>query len=812
MRKLLVSLVLSLLLPVSAHAASIFGNAFSVTNTRYGTVPAEARLASNGNDVFLFWISGGSVRVTKLVEGVKRVGRPVLPTTETTIDAFDVLWNGENFFVAATDGINIRGRLLSHDGEPLATDFIVNGNARSPRLAFNGSTILLLHRGVGFQGIGALPLTNHGVAAGGGQAVQLMADEFEVASNGSGFAAMTVSFQHVLLTKFASNGVIAEQETLAGPAFGATREVAIASDGARYLATYLQDQVGGASTLVDSSGHPGTVMSFMSDAQATYESPSATWTGSEYVLAFVSTTPEGASMHALHFNSNGSPTTSDPKQPANELRTATALLPKNGRVLIAWNPREDAVVEELPVEGLSNDWATYGAAEQHLLASTASNAAALVVWNESLNGIASVRFGLRDALGDWSERTLVNRGATRAIAASDGNAFVIVVTEADRTSTAYRVDSRGVVSSRTSTLPFEATGIAWNGQRYGIVGEREAPSQEWANDVVGATFDAAGTLSATTTIRAVDADAATDDPAIASNGQNFLAIWRATDNPVCPFPCIVGTGVEGTRLTGDFTRLDATDLKIAPRDSVVSPPAVVWNGVDYVVVHDNYLMLWTANVTTAGAITSRLLHDTKTRVGDPQLGVLSDGLIAVLFSDNGAPFFGGSSYEPRHRFVMLRSDGTRAYEEDILDGNSPDVRLLVESNRLDYLASKSLLDAPHHGASRVTMRVDVLAGVPFPEPLPPANVTARITLDRERMLIEWNASEFATGYRIEYRVADGSWNEVGVWYDRDTTSTSLVMPDNTAFRVRAFSDKGASAPSTPTSAIRLRFPKRRAVR
>ncbi|HEX7807499.1 MAG TPA: hypothetical protein VF608_02200, partial [Thermoanaerobaculia bacterium] len=512
MRKFLGLLLLSLL-PVSANAASIFGNAFSVTNTRYGTVPGEARLASNGTDVFLFWISGGSVRVTKLVEGVKRVGRPVLPTTETTIDSFDVLWNGEHFFVAATDGVNIRGRLLTRDGEPAASDFIVNGNARSPRLAFNGSTILLLHRGIGFQGIGSLPLTKNGVAAGGGQAVQLMGDEFEVASNGTGFAAITVSFQNVLLTKFASNGVIAEQETLAGSAFGSTREVAIASDGARYLATYLQDHVGGAATLVDSSGHAGPIVSFMSDAHAIYESPSATWTGSEYVLAFVGTTPDGASMHAVHFDANGAKTTSDPEQPAHEVRTATALLPKNGRVLIAWNPREDAVVEELPVEGVSNVWATYGAAEQRLLASTASNAAALIVWNESLNGAASVHLGLRDRQGDWSERVLVNRGATRAVAASDGNAFVIVVTEADRTSTAYRVDSRGVVSSRTSTLPFEATGIAWNGQRYAIVGERVSATQDWTSDVVGATLDAAGTLSAVNVIRAtIESDVATDDP------------------------------------------------------------------------------------------------------------------------------------------------------------------------------------------------------------------------------------------------------------------------------------------------------------
>ncbi|HEX2834171.1 MAG TPA: fibronectin type III domain-containing protein [Thermoanaerobaculia bacterium] len=811
MRKLLLSLLLPLLLPVTTQALQ-FSSAFPVTNTRYGTVAGEGRLASNGNDVFLFWISGGSVRVTKLVAGVKRVGQSVLSTTGTTIDDFDVLWNGSNFIVAATNGTNIVARLVDRTGEPAGIEFVMNGNAFGPRLAFNGSTLLLVHRSYGFSGVASLPLTKNGAPAGfGGQAVQLMGNSFAVTSNGTGFMAISASFQNVSLIRFDANGVINDRYELAGAATPGTREVAIASNGAKYLASWFEDGVGGIATIADDSGAHLRIP-FANESGATYEGPSAVWSGSDYVLAYVRHAVSGSTLQSVHFDTQAAPTIADPEQPAAPSRNATALLSKAGRVLVAWNRGEDAVVDELPVDTVPDAWSTYGAATQTLLATTTSFAdATLVVWSERVNGASSIRFGLRELNGNWSERLLANAGTTRAIAGTDGANFVIVVAEADRTSTAYRVDARGVLSGRTTKIPFEATGVAWNGQRYGIVGERAGAEQAWNNEVVAATLDANGTLSATTLLREVDDTGTSDEPRIVSNGQNFLAAWMATDNPICPFPCIVGTGVEGTRLGGDLTRLDAEDLAIAPRSAVTSAPALAWNGTAYVVAWDDYLTMNVSFVSPGGVVTQMLLADTKTYARYPQAVTFSqDHSVLVVWSDPGNGLFGVQPYSPRHRFARVDPNGVVIDSGTILDDASPNFALTSTSYDGFYFRDATWTEAPHHGASRVILRVTPQSGIgPLTPPNPPS-VTAHV--EGNRMIVEWSEATFASGYRIEYRVADGAWNEVAAWYDGQTFRASLSMPDNTAFRVRGFNNGGVSAPSAPTPALRLNTPKRRAVR
>jgi hypothetical protein len=814
MRKLFLALLLPFLLPVSTQALQ-FGDAYWLTNTRYGTVPGEARLASNGDDVFLFWISAGSVRVTKLVDGVKRVGRPVLSTSGTSIDDFDVVWNGSNFVVAATKDYNIIGRLVDRTGEPIAGEFMVNGNAFAPRLAFNGSTILLLHRGVGFSGVGSLPLTKNGVAAGyGGQAVQLIGESFAVASNGTGFMAISASFLNVQLVHFNANGVISGTSELAGSANAGSREVAIATNGSRYFASWLEDRAGGFATTADDSGAAMRIR-FAEQTDATYAAPSAVWSGSDYVLAYLRNDSSGAALQTVHFDAQAAPTTTDPEQPAADASKATAMLHKSGRVLIAWNRDEDAVVGELPVAAPSDAWSTFGAAAQTLLATATSADATLVVWSERVNGASSVRVGVREHDGDWSERLLANTDVVHAVAASDGTNFLIVTTGADRASVAYRVDARGVVFGRATQIPFEATGVAWNTSRYGIIGERASQTQEWNNDVVAATLSATGALSPVTLIRAADETGTSDEPAIASEGSNFLAVWLATDNPFCPFPCIVSTGVEGARLGSDLARLDATDLSIAPRSAVTSPPAIAWNGSEYVVASDDYLTMNVAFVSPSGAVSRKILADSKTIVRAPQAKAIGSGRVVVAWSDRGTGFPGGAKYTPRHQFAFVHGNGTIEPAGAIADDASDRFALSADANRIFYVSNIAWADAPHHGASRVAMRVahHWAAGLPAPVPPPVQEVTAH--LEDGRMVVEWSgggAGAAPSGYRIEYRVGDGAWNEVAAWYGWQTFRASLVMPDNTAFRVRAFGEGGASLPSAPTPALRLPTPKRRAVR
>src|SRR5689334_19356546 len=129
----------ALALVVSVAAALLaqplyFGEAVPLTHTRYGAFGAEPKLVTNGSSFFLFWATGSKVRVTRLVDGQKRAGRPVL---EVDNGWFDVVWTGTHFLVAAYDlrlGTHeIRGRLVSASGEPVGDDFPIVSRIGRPR-------------------------------------------------------------------------------------------------------------------------------------------------------------------------------------------------------------------------------------------------------------------------------------------------------------------------------------------------------------------------------------------------------------------------------------------------------------------------------------------------------------------------------------------------------------------------------------------------------------------------------------------------------------------------------------------------------
>jgi hypothetical protein len=101
------------------------------------------------------------------------------------------------------------------------------------------------------------------------------------------------------------------------------------------------------------------------------------------------------------------------------------------------------------------------------------------------------------------------------------------------------------------------------------------------------------------------------------------------------------------------------------------------------------------------------------------------------------------------------------------------------------------------------------AGVPPPPEAP--HVAAR--LESGTIVVDWTAQAGTlNGYRLEYRIDDGVWNEVDEWFPAGAHHTAIPRPSfgtNFAVRVRAFNDGGASA----YSATALTQPsRRRAVR
>ena len=106
--------------------------------------------------------------------------------------------------------------------------------------------------------------------------------------------------------------------------------------------------------------------------------------------------------------------------------------------------------------------------------------------------------------------------------------------------------------------------------------------------------------------------------------------------------------------------------------------------------------------------------------------------------------------------------------------------------------------APHHGASRIIMRVVDFAS----QPRRPSAPSVTVRPFNGQLRVAWTAVPDAAGYRVEYRVGDGSWNELSRWFD----AGDLVAPYPTvrtgvtySFRVRAFNDGGASAYSEVAS-------------
>jgi hypothetical protein len=63
--------------------------------------------------------------------------------------------------------------------------------------------------------------------------------------------------------------------------------------------------------------------------------------------------------------------------------------------------------------------------------------------------------------------------------------------------------------------------------------------------------------------------------------------------------------------------------------------------------------------------------------------------------------------------------------------------------------------------------------------------------------LEWTVPPGAVnGYRIEYRIGDGSWNELDRWLAATRRTTEVRLPAGTAraaFRMRAWNDGGTSA-------------------
>jgi hypothetical protein len=756
-------------------APALFADSFPLTNTRYGQfVPAGKRvLTTNGTDFFMVWSGGRPVRITRLVDGENRVGRPVLQGNNSD---FDVVWTGRYFLVVQVAD-SMRVRLLDAAGEPLGEQFTYAHRGSTARAASDGKRVLVLYLSNTNQVLTKL-LTDTGRAEAADPPATVLATDqdaaYDVASNGHGFAAVIATREAISVATWSATGELTSQTTNA--ATSALRRAALATDGHDYLAVWAEnDRLRAMRISGDGvAGVPSTVA--MAGAGEQLLAPALAWNGSRYVMTYTSSVDR--SVGRWHSAELDPATMGIEKHEEHEAAWPWngSLASAGGPVRAAWDDATGAarVHSFGGTSGPADDpVASWGAADQSIRCAVSSADRTLVVWSEFFGSSRTLHTGIRLRDGSWREQQIGGHEMpTEAV--TDGNGFVLRIGP-----DLIGLDRDGKKIWQSSGLAVAA--ITRSGSGYAIVYSEEPSTLGLAR------VSAAGVVSARVPIgRIIDWRSVS----LASSGNGFL-VAMTYDNSTATMPYPTQT-VFVIRYGPNFERLDPNHLILDRWDG--EEPRATWDGSNYRVVWSRYDRVVGRTIPAAGDVPVRDPDFITAAIGyADDLRVASfSGALAVWWSWSNAPAaFIGS--------VWPRQDDSAVF----------DARELVQlpDGAIAYVGTLQQDPPPHHGADRILMLRRGAAG-----PVPDAP-TLTVRPYNGQLRIEWTAPpQPVAGYRVEYRIGNGSWNEMPRWYDADERLapwTSVKAGQTYAFRVRAWSENGTSAYSTPATAY---IGRRRAVR
>jgi hypothetical protein len=731
----------------------------------------------------LFWHAPANVRMTRLAPGERRAGRSVIPRAGFAVDA---VWTGQHFLVV-TDGAfdrqpGLAGQLVTADGDRIGGVLSLAGAGVLPRLAASRSLIVLLYseqpeRG----GLWAATINSAGTVL---SRKQLLTEGpplrgYDIASNGSGFAIVVSTTGDDQLLTLNANGELRTTQML-GTSNGSAR---IASDGRGYLvATAVNDR-----TLVSRVDANGTI-----SAPVTLSEPglptSVVWTGSGYAVAV----RDDETTRIVHLDAAGLSTTAvEPVALATGPNTAPQLAAAGGKITAAWIDQNfNGYVAELPLASPTGREALFGAAEQQLLATASADSATLFVWSEVADIEYSLRIGVRASDGTWTEQLLERILAGNTLAASNGREFLVVRGASRSTAVVHRILTNGQSAGPPVTVDigFVPEAMIWNGERYVFIGGDFNLTSFQILDVLVASMSEDLVVSPPVTIRQSGEYV---NRRIAWNGREHLAIWQIP-GPNDRY------STAGVRLGADLRRI-GSDFAFGTGDGAFAPH-VVADGSDFLVFRQAAELI--ATRVSGGRVTDEITIPESQHAGYSDSAAVAGG-IAVTWQNRDTN---------THHVAMLRQGtGAVASQHEVLTTYGENIpRIVALPNAKAAFATAASTDAaPHHGAARVIAAVLDFA--------PPAQLTAApqltVRLQGTRLRIEWTAlAQPVTGYRVEYRIGDGNWNEL----DRSPDPTSRVAtflpprPNTTySFRVRGMSDGGMGPYSSPVS---LYLGKRRSVR
>jgi hypothetical protein len=775
-----------------------FGAPFPLTNTRYVASGGVPKLVSNGRDLYLFWTDGERIRASRYERGNPRVGRAVMQAPQSSGDhPFDVAWNGTQFLVVAAianaNPPRVEGQIVASNGVPLGSTFTIVENAYSAYAASNGRETLLVYNAP--DGLRAMLLGPDGLPAGEPVLISNGGTGIKLIKNDNGFALLFGDGGGMHFVTIDRQGkVSSESSRRAAHGFIS----ALASDGRRHLAI-ITEQTEVRAYLVDEQGRFTSAVLLHTNVSAPALDhaleANAAWNGSAWMVTLLIAGPALGELHVLELDAE---VTREVSRERRDSHThSSSLLAAGSRVFTAWRPRNGPPVTpastpsrapigitELPLSN-GHEIAAYAPSQQKLLATAASADATLVVWRDRGDGRDALRAGVMRRDGSWTEREIAPHVTDHVVAGSDGREFIVVY-EHDFNGAVIRLDSNGVpVGAPVQTERLYAEDITWDGRKYVI--STFAPRVR--------TLTPEGVLSET---REVLQEGAVET-AIASNGDGFFLVWSRAGLIICTCPP-APQDLAGIALRADLSAAETAPRLFSDDDGPVTPN-VVWDGHAYVVVWGSYKGVFASRVSMTPGVQS-LVHTVAGGEASDVSAVAIAGGTAILWREWNSGL---------HRMRFLHRDGTLS--QTITLNNDRNAALLLERrghDALAYLYSAPQDGEPHHGASRIMMRIGTSTPAPSAPDAPQLAGTFR---GRRSFLLEWTApAEPVSGYRLQYRLGNGLWNEFETFFGPETRTFTYDTQAGVeiSFRVRAIGDGGAGAYSNAVS-VPLP-PRRRAVR
>ncbi|HYI13663.1 MAG TPA: fibronectin type III domain-containing protein [Thermoanaerobaculia bacterium] len=795
MRKQIIFLAFLLFVPALAAHALVQGEAIPLTNTRYGVIGAgTAVFVSNGSDTFFLWDNSGVLRLTKMIEGERRVGRPIATANG---GGFDVAWNGTYFVTVfgALDEISgreVRGQVLDRNGEPVGGAFsIAQGTA--PKLLRSGNRTFVLYRSHRLSGPGGLAVLELSATGQPVSSERLLTEEtphsFAVAGNDDGIGIAVASNRGVrFLLADRSVQVLTERVIEPPTPDIVPPTVTIATNGDGYLVGWVSPApLHAFAATVSADGVPGRTL-FLSDE--VLQPVLALWSGSDYVVTYLRQDQPAAA----HIDPETETIASTETFPVGRTFSVAGGWTADGRTRIALSTLRDGL-ELVEVGGGEAVAIGYAAASQTPFVTVPGPSSTLVVWSEDLDGERTTHAGIRRNDGTWIEQpltTLELLGDDSIAGAAHGEEFMLLVSATrpgGSTVTAYRINSGARIAASKAITALTPTAIVASGNDFVVAGFAN-------NRMVTARLARDGTVTGLVEVPYGNRPDISDI-AIATNGNGFLLTWDEFFLDLFP-PGGVYHSVYTLTLGADRQPAQ-TPVRIFEYEADALPvPAPYWDGTRYLVAFSDATHLYRARINANGS----LAGVTRIREGRPntdyfQIRVLPLGTNVAVTWIQSDPESGLLS---RHLVALPPSGSGSSHFElplsSLIDSLQSGVFTLPDG-RAGIIAPETTLDAPHHGARRLLLTM--LSEAPLPvRPAAPRAIARRIN---GQIQVDWEAVDGPVhGYRVEYRIADGSWNEITRWHDPDELVTRWIAGRagvTYALRVRAFNDAGPGEYSEP---------------